>query len=74
MGSMRQMIEPYDIRAWNEWHKMIRGMYKGRWEVCSTWRELFQNFVGDLGRPKKGERLNRRDKTLPYRKSNCYWS
>lgn len=71
---MRELISPLDIPAWNEWYKMIRGMYKGRWEVCPVWRETFDNFLTDLGRPQTGERLNRKDKTLPYRKSNCYWS
>jgi hypothetical protein len=42
--------------------------------VCKEWRTSFKQFLEDVGQPKKGLTLERKNNDLGYFKDNCYWA
>lgn len=49
--------------------------YGGRGiQVCSSWRKSFWNFLKDMGEPKPGMSLDRKNNAGNYEKSNCVWA
>jgi hypothetical protein len=51
-------------------------LYGGRGiKVCPEWHGNFAKFYEDMGpRPSPEHQLDRRDNSLGYSKSNCYWA
>lgn len=43
-------------------------------KVCDRWRESLDNFIDDMGLPKKGESIDRIDPRKGYCKKNCRWA
>lgn len=41
--------------------------------VCDRWK-MFENFLADMGHPKKGEEIDRIDNSLGYCRENCQWA
>lgn len=41
--------------------------------VCNRWRYSFENFLADMGKPKKGMVIDRRNNDLGYFPKNCRW-
>lgn len=42
--------------------------------VCNEWRVSFKKFLSDVGIPKEGLTLERKNNNLGYFKENCYWA
>ena len=61
-------------RCTNTQHKAYKD-YGGRGiTVCQRWLDSFDNFLKDMGEPKKGLTLDRVDNNGNYELSNCKWS
>lgn len=69
-GSYRNMIQ----RCTNQRHPQFKD-YGGRGiEVCSRWRENFQNFAKDMYPKPSGTTLDRIDPDGNYTRPNCRWA
>lgn len=42
--------------------------------VCKRWIDSFSNFYADMGSPKKGQSLDRKDNSKGYSPDNCRWA
>ena len=79
---MREKIDAMNMTAWEEWRNMVRHMRRDfRTDrtvattivVCDEWRESFDNFLRDMGRPPLGKHLFRITAKNMFYKENCYW-
>ena len=77
---MREKIDGDDMAAWEEWRIMVRLGHREHWMgvpktpvavICTSWRKSFNNFLRDMGRPRRGEHLTRHAK-VEFNKENCY--
>ena len=60
-------------RCFNEDDKSFKDYGAKGITVCTRWLE-FENFIEDIGQPKRGQSLDRIDNTKGYYKDNCRWA
>lgn len=54
------------------WSSMCQ-RYKRDGDVCQEWKDSFEKFLGDMGVRPSGLCLCRKDLSVPFQPSNCYW-
>ena len=61
-------------RCTNQNNKQYKNYGARGIKVCDKWRNSFNDFFQDMGLPKEGLTLERKNNDLGYSLDNCYWA